>query len=278
MLPQFCANGHEWHNFNRNKEGANYFLHCTARSTVEPTQRDEENSGDEASSGKRQKMCNRKLTWRRPGTLPYYCARTMSPDVYLKCLYWFSDDCPYKTGRRHAGASSKIWSKFVFRARSILWLVVSKLQDGQGQMGGPGKIVAVDETWLTTKKRTRGGFRGRETAGTKTSVLGMIELDLATRRCTGRCFLKQIPNRKAKTLKAEIQAHVCPGSLVFTDAYSGYRWLGRRDSGFVHRCVNHKQREFSRDECIFGQNIRVSTNAAEGLFGRLKTYTFASVP
>ena len=151
MLPQFCANGHEWHNFNRNKEGANYFLHCTARSTVEPTQRDEENSGDEASSGKRQKMCNRKLTWRRPGTLPYFCARTMSPDVYLKCLYWFSDDCPYKTGRRHAGASSKIWSKFVFRVRSILWLVVSKLQDGQGQMGGPGKIVAVDETWLTTK-------------------------------------------------------------------------------------------------------------------------------
>ena len=271
VMPQCCGNGHEWTNFNRNKEGGNYFLHCTARVVVEglPPPQDDEDDESAGSSSPKKKMCNKKLTWRRPGTLAHYCARTMGPDKYLRCLYWFSDDCPYRTARKHAKASPKVWGTFVHRVRSILWLVMSR---GQDQLGGPGKIVAVDETWLTTKKRVRGGFRGRETAGTKTTVLGMAEIDLESRRCTGKCRLLQIPDRKASTLQRHVRAHVLPGSLVFTDAYVGYRWLGKRGSGYVHRCVNHKKKEFSRTEEIFGVNVVVSSNAAEGLFGRLKAW------
>ena len=40
----------------------------------------------------------------------------------------------------------------------------------------------------------------------------------------------------------------------------------------MHRAVNHKAGEFSRVERIFGQDINVTTNAVEGLFGRLKKY------
>ena len=56
--------------------------------------------------------------------------------------------------------------------------------------------------------------------------------------------------------------HVLPGSLVFTDAYTGYRWLAKKDSGYVHRCVNHKQKEFSRAEEIFGVRQVVTSNTA----------------
>ena len=48
--------------------------------------------------------------------------------------------------------------------------------------------------------------------------------------------------------------------------------MSKPNSGFVHRAVNHRQREFSKRETIFGKEILVSTNAAEGLFGRLKTW------
>eukprot|EP00973_Karenia_brevis_P051450 7144729-Karenia_brevis.AAC.1 len=34
-----------------------------------------------------------------------------------------------------------------------------------------------------------------------------------------------------------------------------------------------KKLEFSREEQIFGATINVSTNSAEGLFGRVKTFT-----
>ena len=124
------------------------------------------------------------------------------------------------------------------------------------------------------KKRVRGGFRGRQTAGTKTSVLGMVDVNLASRRCTGRCVLLEIPDRKAKTRR--LCKHMCGimsyPALWFSLMHTGYRWLAKKDSGYVHRCVNHKQKEFSRTEEIFGVRQVVTSNAAEGLFGRLKTW------
>ncbi|CAE7387926.1 unnamed protein product, partial [Symbiodinium microadriaticum] len=80
------------------------------------------------------------------------------------------------------------------------------------------------------------------------------------------------PSQKQATLKREIETHVLPGSLIFTDRHKSYHFLGRRQSQYVHRAVNHKAGEFSRMERIFGQDINVTTNAVEGLFGRLKKY------
>ena len=74
----------------------NYFLHCTIRETVVSQHSDDTDENSDSPSTKT-KMCNRKLTWRRPGTVPIYCCRTMAPDTYLRCLYWFCDDCSYNT-------------------------------------------------------------------------------------------------------------------------------------------------------------------------------------
>lgn len=120
--------------------------------------------------------------------------------------------------------------------------------------------------------RTAGGSQGIPRLATKTIALGMMELDLSTRKATGKCVLKVIPDRTQHILKQEIQTHIAPGSLVFTDSFASYSWLSKPNSGFVHRAVNHRQREFSRTEQIFGKDVLVSTNSAEGLFGRLKSY------
>jgi len=100
----------------------------------------------------------------------------------------------------------------------------------------------------------------------------MLELDLATRRSTGNVRLIVIPAASKAVLEQHIEAHVLRGSLVFTDSHKSYTWLKKSSSGFVHRAINHKRREFSRVESIFGVNVNVSTNATEGLFGRLKTF------
>ncbi|CAE7248400.1 unnamed protein product [Symbiodinium sp. CCMP2592] len=102
--------------------------------------------------------------------------------------------------------------------------------------------------------------------------MGFLELQLSTRKATGACVLIEIPNRKQATLKREIQRHVAPGSLIFTDRHKSYHFLSRPNSGFVHRAVNHSRGEFSRTERIFGEDVVVTTNSVEGLFGRLKQY------
>ena len=144
---------------------------------------------------------------------------------------------------------------------------VTEMQQSLPKLGGPGRIVCVDETYFTKKKRSRGGFQGRSTSGNKTIVLGMTEIDFHTRKETGNVRLLIIPRTTTVVMREEFGKHVVAGSLVFTDKHSAYAFLG--SSGFVHRAVNHKQREFSRIETLFGQQVTVSSNAAEGLFGRL---------
>ena len=131
------------------------------------------------------------------GTLPYALCRTMRPDQYVSLLYWFASDAPYTTCKKEADVTPEIWSKAVTRLRSILWLWLCK--DSEKPLGGPGKVVCIDETFICKKKRAKGGFQGRSTAGTKQIILGMIELDLATRKATGRIFLSEIPDRTKKT-------------------------------------------------------------------------------
>ena len=153
--------------------------------------------------------------------------------------------------------------KFVARIRSLLWLVQER--STAEQLGGPNKIVAIDETFFVKKKPNKGGFRGRETVRHKKMVMGFLELDLVTRKATGRSVLVEIPNRKAPTLKRMVERYVVEGSLVFTDSLKSYHWLSNRRS-------KYSKGEFARTEVIFGQEVRVTTNSVEGLFGRLKKY------
>ena len=137
--------------------------------------------------------------------------------------------------------------------------------------------VLIDETFVTKKRRNRGGFRGRDTTGTKTILFGGVELDLMTRTCTGRAFLIQVPDRRRQTLERHIRERIAPGALIWTDGHASYKFLGlgapergalSPRSGFRWDWVNHAQGEFARGD--------VSTNAVEGLFSRLKKSLRAS--
>ena len=59
------------------------------------------------------------------------------------------------------------------------------------KLGGPGRVVVVDETYLTSRKRNRGNFRGRPTLGHKTCIMGLVEWDSLEqgRKETGRKHL-----------------------------------------------------------------------------------------
>ncbi len=81
-----------------------------------------------------------------------------------------------------------------------------------------------------------------------------------------------IPNRKKSTFLRVIQKHIHPGSLVWTNSHSSYKFLGKYGSGFHWESVNHARRVFSREE----DGVVVLTNAVEGLFGWLNRTQGAS--
>jgi transposase-like protein len=53
---------------------------------------------------------------------------------------------------------------------------------------------------------------------------------------SGELRAKVVPDTKAKTLSAELDANVAPGSNVMTDEHKGYSGIGEK---FHHHTVNH---------------------------------------
>jgi len=125
------------------------------------------------------------------------------------------------------------------------------LQDDE-KLGGPGRIVEVDESLISKQKVARSGrarpVRQRWVIGLfdRQSKIGSIEL---------------VEDRSAATLLPIIQRYCLPGATIYTDAWAAYDGLGAL--GFVHRRVVH-EREF----VVPGTDIH--TNNVESYWSRCK--------
>ena len=257
VLPEICRRGHEW---SLGAGGMQCFHKVSWLG----------DDGDELFG-----QCNLKKTWRRPGSLPFFLPSNVKPDSFLKGVYYFAEDATPQTAIKYSGLKGKAFGSLATHLRMMCHAAIQKLmtKEDMPNLGGkPHLAVCIDETYFTRKKIARGGFQGRYSVGHKTIVLGMVELNLMTRKTTGNVRLLVIPRTTKAMMQKMIKTHVCEGSLIFTDSLGSYKWLGKPDSGYVHRHINHKKREFSRVETLFGQQVNVSTNAAEGLFGRVKQW------
>ena len=103
-------------------------------------------------------------------------------------------------------------------------------------------------------------------------IFGGVELNIATRKQTGRVFLKHVANRKSETLRRVIEHTVLPGTEVWTDDYPSYNFLTA--AGYRHFTVNHSVGEVATEE-------KQGTNSVEGLFSRCKRFlkqTYTRMP
>jgi transposase len=121
--------------------------------------------------------------------------------------------------------------------------------DGDVQIGGPGKVVEADETYIGGEARGAGsGFKKN-----KSVVFGMVERG-------GDVVTEVVPSRHARNLLPRIEKHVVAGSEIHTDEMGAYNNLVIR--GFNHKRVNHSAGEYVRDG--------VGVNSIEGFWSQLK--------
>ena len=132
--------------------------------------------------------------------------------------------------------------------------------DGDFPLGGPGKTVEADETFIGGKEH-----HGKSGPGDKAIVFGIVERggDVLTRHVLGRTQAEVIPH---------MQQYVKKGSKVYTDDWVGYLALTER-AGFEHESVNHSAKEHVRDD--------VHTNTIEAFWANVKrgikgTYVWVS--
>lgn len=130
--------------------------------------------------------------------------------------------------------------------------------DGDYPVGGPGKTVEADETFI-------GGKDLNGKPDDKSVVFGILERG-------GDVVTRHVIDRTAKTLVPHVVSFVKKGSRVHTDEFSSYRSLTERH-GYDHETVDHSAKEYVRGD--------VHTNGIESFWSSVKrgingTYVWVS--
>lgn len=111
------------------------------------------------------------------------------------------------------------WSSF---CREVVY---DFMVDKKEVLGGPGKIVEIDETKVGKRKYNR----GKHVEGQW--VFGGIE------RGSGKCFMFPVETRDRQTLMTIIKEWILPGTCMMSDFWKSYDSLP--SEGYEHLKVNH---------------------------------------
>ncbi|XP_047526406.1 uncharacterized protein LOC125063808 [Pieris napi] len=162
---------------------------------------------------------------------------------------------PYKDDRLKSLSRVTICDWYSYCRETIVIYQMDKTQ-AVGKIGGPGKIVQIDESKFGKRKYNR----GRHIEGYW--VLGMIEDKSEDLR------LEVCPNniRSADILLPLIQKHVEVGTIIHTDFWKAYDCLA--DHGYIHQKVNHSDPEnpFVAEDGTHTQRIESQWRAVKRFF------------
>ncbi len=137
------------------------------------------------------------------------------------------------------GMSAKQMERMLGVTYKTAWFLCHRIREAMtptansDPLGGAGKFVEVDETFVGGKQRNR-AFRD---VGPKKVVVSLVERD-------GRARSFHVANVKAKDLRSLIVTNVDRRSHLMSDEAHVYTWVGREFAS--HGKVNHGAGEYAR--------------------------------
>jgi transposase-like protein len=120
-------------------------------------------------------------------------------------------------------------------------------------MGGPGKVVEVDEAYHGKLSEAR-PRRGKTGPGGKRAIVSLVDREARSVRSF------HVPTADAVTVAKIVRENVHAESRLHTDESNLYHRVGKEFA--VHETVNHAAKEYARGD--------VTTNTVEGYFGIFK--------
>ena len=197
----------------------------------------------------------------RPGLRKCYACRksftvrigTIFEDSHLPLRMWLQ--AMYLLCSSKKGISTRQLQRTLGCGMKTAWHLSHRIRfamepsSDAGPLGGAGKIVEADETFLTKSRHTRKGPGYQH----KVAIMGLVERGGQIRSVK----LARSPNKNE--VDTAIRENVDPASTLHTDGAQYYKGLM---SVAAHHAVDHSKREYARDG--------VHVNTLEGYFSVLK--------
>ncbi|XP_020905726.2 uncharacterized protein LOC110243911, partial [Exaiptasia diaphana] len=167
----------------------------------------------------------------------------------IKFIYWWTRGMKQNQIKEELGLSPNTAVDWDMFCREVCEVTITEKSE---VLGGPGKIVQIDESKIGKRKYHRGHMVEGQW------VFGGIEED------SRKCFIVAVENRTEETLLALIKKWIKPGTLIVSDCWKGY--INLEKHGYEHRTVNHSKE--------FVNELGFHTNKIEGHWRQMK----ASLP
>lgn len=179
---------------------------------------------------------------------------TLFHDSHLPLTKWFAAMALMAEAKK--GISANQVARHIGCTYKTAWYLCHRIRKAMEELnapaiGGPGKIVEVDETFIGGKKKRKGVKAGKDA---KIAVLGLAERG-------GRIHLQTIENTKALAIKPILDAKLHPDTeKVVTDSNPVYDWSLPKEK---HERHSHKD-ELRDNDVIW------STRSIETAFSLFK--------
>jgi len=162
---------------------------------------------------------------------------------------------------KKAISAHQLWRMLGFGSYRTAWFMAHRIREGMrearvlGGMGGAGRVVEADETYVGGKEgnKHKGKRSGRQGTQGKEPVMTLVERG-------GKASSHHVANVTAATIRPIIISAVSRQSRLHTDESRLYSSVGWRFA--AHETVEHSAEEYVRGD--------VHTNTAEGFFAILK--------
>ncbi|MEQ9638443.1 MAG: IS1595 family transposase [Alphaproteobacteria bacterium] len=158
------------------------------------------------------------------------------------------------------GVSAKQIERMLGVSYKTAWFMAHRIREAMKPsphsfLGGPGKTIEADETYVGGKETNRHkNKRGNKaSAYGKKPVVSLVERD-------GRVRSVHVPNVTGKTVRLVLKENASRKSHLMTDESGVYRYIGKQYAS--HGKVNHKRDEYVRGDA--------HVNSAENYFSILK--------
>jgi hypothetical protein len=174
------------------------------------------------------KLVKKKLLFSK---ILFFSHSHLDPREIFEFTYWWSrkftkyDDLRWEMKRAASKLSDHTINDWLQFCRDIC---VEFFIRNPKVIGGPGKIVEIDETLISRRKYERGRVVNQ------VWLFGGVE-----RGSSENCFMEIVEARNADTLLPIIQRRIAPGTTIVSDLWRAYFRIDQLPEGYEHLRVNH---------------------------------------